>query len=73
MLEWLRLSRIKKEMTLAAKKGMTYHLWWHPHNFGKNMQENFHNLHDILAHFKKLSRKYGMESVNMKEVYEQYQ
>ena len=73
MLEWLRLARIKKEMTMAARKGLTYHLWWHPHNFGKNMQENFHNLHNILEHFKKLSRKYGMESVNMKEVYEQYQ
>jgi peptidoglycan/xylan/chitin deacetylase (PgdA/CDA1 family) len=71
--EPLRLSRIKNEMTAAAKKGMSYHLWWHPHNFGKNMPENFQMLNAILEHFDKLSGKYGMESKNMKEVYESHQ
>ena len=71
-LEPLRLYRIKKEMTAAAKKGMIYHLWWHPHNFGKNMDENFQTLLAILDHFDHLALTYGMESLNMKEVYEKY-
>jgi hypothetical protein len=32
-LENLRLERIKSGMTYAAKKNLTYHLWWHPHNW----------------------------------------
>ena len=72
-LEWMRLRRIKNEMTKAAEKGMTYHLWWHPHNFGKNMQQNFQILDSVLAHFESLSEKFGMESLNMKEVYEKWQ
>jgi len=72
-LEPLRVSRIKKEMTAAAKTGMMYHLWWHPHNFGKNIEKNFRILHEILDHFDHLSSMYGMQSMNMKEVYEKYQ
>lgn len=69
----LRLQRIKSEMTTAAKKGMIYHLWWHPHNFGKNMEQNFKILIDILDHFDQLSSTYGMQSMNMKDIYEKYQ
>ena len=71
-LEPLRLYRIKKEMTAAAKQGMIYHLWWHPHNFGKNMDKNFRILLAVLDHFDHLAATYGMESLNMKEVYEKY-
>ena len=35
MLDFFRLKRIKNEMTYAAKNNQLYHLWWHPHNFGK--------------------------------------
>ena len=71
-LEAVRLRRIKNEMTRAAKKNALYHLWWHPHNFGKDMDKNFRNLEIILDHFDTLAGKYGMKSLNMKEVYERY-
>lgn len=71
-LEGLRIRRIKKEMEAAAKKKALYHLWWHPHNFGANMEENFATLALILDHFDHLSKRYGMISMNMKEIYEQY-
>lgn len=70
-LESLRISRIKNEMTDAAKKNAVYHLWWHPHNFGKDMDKNFAGLEQILDHFSVLNSKYGMTSLNMKEIYEQ--
>jgi peptidoglycan/xylan/chitin deacetylase (PgdA/CDA1 family) len=70
-IEWLRLRRIRKEMEAAARKKAIYHLWWHPHNFGKDMDRNFINLEAILDHFNKMQDKYGMVSMNMKEIYEQ--
>ena len=66
--EPLRLRRIKKEMTRAAKRGEVYHLWWHPHNFGANMNENFSFLEKILLHFEYLENRYGMKALNMKEI-----
>jgi hypothetical protein len=66
--EPLRLLRIKRAMTYAAKHGEVFHLWWHPHNFGINQSENFRNLEDILNHYKKLQKVYGLESRNMKEL-----
>jgi peptidoglycan/xylan/chitin deacetylase (PgdA/CDA1 family) len=72
-LEPLRLRRIKKEMEAAARKKTIYHLWWHPHNFGRNMDQNFKNLSLIIDHFEKLATKYGMVSMNMKEIYEQFE
>jgi hypothetical protein len=67
-LEWMKLRRIKNAMTYAAKNGKLYHLWWHPHNFGKNQDQNFKNLTEILEHFTYLQKEYEMESMNMQEV-----
>lgn len=66
-LESLRLNRITTAMTYAAKNGLIYHLWWHPHNFGINSEENFVFLEKILKHYKFLSEKYGFKSQNMQE------
>ena len=55
-------------MSSAAKTGNIYHLWWHPHNFGKHTIANFSFLEKILLHYKMLNHKYGFESVNMKEL-----
>lgn len=63
--ENLRLKRIKDSMTYAAKNGLTYHLWWHPHNFGINMEENLSFLEKILIHFSELNKGYGFESLSM--------
>ncbi len=67
-LENLRLHRIKSEMKKAAKSGMDYHLWWHPHNFGTNTEENLYILERILEHFKVLEKEYGMESKGMAQL-----
>jgi hypothetical protein len=70
LLERLKLRRIKNAMTYAAKNGEVYHLWWHPHNFGINQEQNFKNLTEILEHFKCLEKEYGMMSRNISETSE---
>ncbi len=68
ILESLKLRRITSGMTYAAKKNLTYHLWWHPHNFGINQNENFAFLKKILMHYKALNEKYNFQSLTMKEL-----
>jgi peptidoglycan/xylan/chitin deacetylase (PgdA/CDA1 family) len=67
-LDSFRLNRIKNGMTYAAKNNMTYHLWWHPHNFGINQNENFIFLEKILVHYQQLNQKYNFESYTMSEL-----
>jgi hypothetical protein len=69
-LEPLRLQRILSSLSYAAKKGLIYHLWWHPHNFGVNLDQNILFLNKILEHFRYLQKTYGMESLNMGEIAE---
>lgn len=69
LLEFLRLHRIQKEMEHAAKNNELYHLWWHPHNFGANLKENFAFLEKVLQCYKKCNQKYGMQSFTMNEFY----
>ncbi|QEC67084.1 polysaccharide deacetylase family protein [Panacibacter ginsenosidivorans] len=64
-LESLRLKRIKSGMSYAAKKNLTYHLWWHPHNFGINQDENFSFLEKVLAHYDDLNNQYNFQSYTM--------
>lgn len=66
-LERLKIRRILKSMTYAAKNNQLYHLWWHPHNFGVNQEQNFAQLKTILDHFAHLQNRYGMVSLNMAE------
>lgn len=69
LLDWLKIKRIKNDMTYAAKHGRIYHLWWHPHNFGgKYRSENMRMLEDILNHFRYLQTVYGMVSMTMNEI-----
>ncbi len=68
ILRKLQLNRIKDSMTYAAKNNLLYHLWWHPHNFGKDIEENFAILEDVLSHFSKLQSEYGMKSHSMGDV-----
>ncbi|HMG82919.1 MAG TPA: polysaccharide deacetylase family protein [Ferruginibacter sp.] len=65
LLDSLKLKRIKKGMTIAAKNNMTYHLWWHPHNFGIDQKENFIFLEKILMHYQQLNKAYGFQSYTM--------
>ncbi|MGI9405838.1 MAG: hypothetical protein ACR2O4_05665, partial [Hyphomicrobiaceae bacterium] len=66
-LEPLRLSRITRAMTAAARLGETFHLWWHPHNLGSNRSENLDALCHILDHFETLRGEYGMRSLAMED------
>lgn len=68
----LHLSRIKNEMTWAAKNNDFFHLWWHPHNFGADVEKNISNLEVIISHFKQLEACYGMQSYNMSEIYHNF-
>ena len=69
-LDGLRLRRIKKGMTLAAKNNKVFHLWWHPHNFGLNQKENILFLRKILDHYEVLKKKYDFESITMSKLTE---
>jgi hypothetical protein len=68
MLELLKLRRIKKSMTYAARSGKIFHLWWHPHNFGCNTAENLAFCNKIMEHYRQLHQKYGFESCTMQEI-----
>lgn len=67
LLEPLRLARITDEMTRAAMCGSGYHLWWHPHNFGADLQANLMFLERIFDKFQKLRADYGMQSMTMSD------
>jgi hypothetical protein len=68
MFDPLRLRRIERDLTEAARNGLFYHLWWHPHNFGVNTAANLAFLRKILEHYRSLQDLYGMESLNMGEM-----
>ena len=65
--EGLKLARIKAQMRHAAKRGLTFHLWWHPHNIGVRTQEHFAQLEKIFQYYEQLKDRYGMQSRNMAE------
>lgn len=65
--EWLKLRRIKRQMLHAAKKGLTFHLWWHPHNVGVRTDFHMAQLEEIFAYYDQLKKHYGMRSLNMGE------
>jgi len=67
-LESLRLWRIKWSMTRTAKKGGIFHLWWHPHNFGANTEQNLEFLEKILMHYKALNARYDFKSSTMEDI-----
>lgn len=70
-LEGLKFRRIKKSMEHAARNGLIYQLWWHPHNFGDNTEENFNFLEKILKEYSKLNQEKKMESQNLYEIFTQ--
>lgn len=69
-LNTLKLKRVKNEMLSAAKSQRNYHLWWHPHNFGHELDANIKYLKSILEHYNFLKEKYGFQSLSMCEFYE---
>jgi len=68
VLERLRLRRINSPMETAARHRKLFHLWWHPHNFGVDLEENLGFLRGILDRFRMLQERYGMRSMTMGQV-----
>lgn len=69
VIQKVKVNRIKSEMTFAAKQNKSYHLWWHPHNFGYDLDENMQMLKGIISHFNFLNQKYGFQSKSMIEMF----
>ena len=63
----LQERRVTSDLTYAARQGLVYHLWWHPHNFGACLDQNIGMLRRILDHFCALREQYGIQSKNMAE------
>lgn len=66
--EPVRLNKIKSGLTHAAKHNAIYHLWFHPHQFGKNPEINMSFLEEILDHYCQLKKIYNFSSLNMGEL-----
>lgn len=64
----LKLRRITSDLDYAAREGLVYHLWWHPHNFGIDLKPNLDFLQKVLEHYQSLKEKYQMQSLNMGEI-----
>src|SRR5205823_6410607 len=67
-LERLRVQRIKAGLRHAAERGEVFHLWWHPHNFGRDLEQNIAVLTEIAECFSRLRVSHGMRSLNMGEL-----
>lgn len=61
----LRFRRLKTGIEQAAKNNKIIHLWWHPHNFGADTENNLAFLRRVLEVFRDCREKYGMKSVSM--------
>lgn len=68
LLEKLKLHRIKREISYAAMHNEIYHIWWHPHNCGANLETNLRFIEKILQHYYKCHHKYNMQSYTMDEL-----
>jgi peptidoglycan/xylan/chitin deacetylase (PgdA/CDA1 family) len=68
LFDGLKLKRIKDAMSYAAENNEIFHLWWHPHNFGVDTDENLRFLERVLSHYALLRENQGMTSMSMGEV-----
>jgi peptidoglycan/xylan/chitin deacetylase (PgdA/CDA1 family) len=68
--EVLKFRRIVRALSSAARTGKIFHLWWHPHNFGRFHEENIGFLRRVLEAVSDLKTKEGMLSLSMRQVAE---
>jgi Polysaccharide deacetylase len=68
VLDGLRLRRIVRAMQAAAETGGTFHIWWHPHNFGVELEANMVFLTRIIDCYQRLAGELGMQSKTMSEL-----
>jgi hypothetical protein len=58
-------------MLQAAKNGLIYHIWFHPHEFGRFSAEKLAILEKLCAYYRELNEKYGFQSVTMQQLAEE--
>lgn len=63
----LRFRRLKNSIEVAARENKIIHLWWHPHNFGANTENNLAFLRRVLEVFRDCREKFEMRSLSMAE------
>ncbi len=63
----LKTRRILTAMREAAANGRFFHLWFHPHNVGRDQDENVALLEAIAAEVARLRDQYGWPSLTMAE------
>ena len=71
-LDQAQFMRISSAMTRAAKTNTLFHLWWHPHNFGVDVNTNIAFLVRLLDHFTQLQHRFGMRSLTMRDLAKKY-
>lgn len=64
----LQIRRVKKEMRKSAKRGLVFHLWFHPHNLGLDVDNGINGLRQIFDFYSKMNEKHSYKSVNMREL-----
>lgn len=67
-LESARLRRIAGGIQAAAEQRGIFHLWWHPHNFGTQTDENLDFLRSVLEVFSQCRKSHRMQSLSMADV-----
>src|SRR5262249_52514729 len=65
--ERFKLRRILAAMRRAAPDGRLFHLWFHPHNFGVDQDENFAMMEAIAVEAARLRQSHGWSTLNMAE------
>jgi peptidoglycan/xylan/chitin deacetylase (PgdA/CDA1 family) len=66
-LEPIRFKRLSDSIRAAAKSGGVCHLWWHPHNFGVDQDENLAFLRRLFDVYRACQAEHGMVSMSMAE------
>lgn len=61
----LSLARVTRAMREAARRERVVHLWWHPHNFGVNLEHKLSRLRALLAVHRECVERWGMQSLTM--------
>lgn len=63
----MHVAHVVREMQAAARSGSNYHLWWHPHNMGRDGARNLAQLDRVIEAFVRLRDSHGMQSRNMRD------
>jgi hypothetical protein len=66
--ESLKIQRLISELRTAGERSQIYHVWWHPHNMGADIQGHVAQVKRVLREFQLLNETLGMRSLSMADV-----